>query len=62
MKEEDENCHGQPNLFSMMKAFWPEMEAQEIRDDMIIHVGEFQVFQQIAHLEDEYQEVGEPQA
>ena len=62
MKEEDENCHGQPNLFSMMTAFWPEMEAQVLRDDMIIHMSQCQVFQQITILEEEYQEVGEPES
>ena len=40
MKEEDENCHGQPNLFSMLAAFWPKMEAQVIRDDIIIHTSQ----------------------
>ena len=45
-----------------MTAFWPEMEAQVLRDDMIIHMSQCQVFQQITILEEEYQEVGEPQS
>ena len=45
-----------------MTAFWPEMEAQVLRDDMIIHMSQCQVFQQITILEEEYQEVGEPES
>ena len=61
MKEEDENCHGQPNSFSIT-SFRPEVEAQVISDDIMIHTSQCQVFHRVEHLEQDYQEVGEPQS
>ena len=55
-KEEDENCHGQPNPFSIA-GFWPEMQAYDVRDDAL---SRWQVFEQVAHLEEENHEDGEP--
>ena len=58
-EEEGENCHGQPNLFSVA-AFRPEMQAHEVRDDALIYMSPWQVFQPLTHLEAEYREAGEP--
>ena len=58
-KEEDENCHGQANPFPIA-GFGPEMQAYDVRDDALSYLSPWQVFQQIAHLEEEYHEDGEP--
>ena len=59
--EEDENCHGQCNPFSIA-ASWPEIQGHEVKDSTPKYMSRWQVFEQIAHLEEEYQEVGEPQS
>ena len=46
----------QPNPFSIA-GFWPQMQAYDVRDDAL---SRWQVFEQVAHLEEEHHKDGEP--